>query len=51
MEFSAIIVWQNTTAVDIRINSFNVYPFMPDSIKKNKDKKTTVEINGFCVIV
>lgn len=32
MEFSAIIVWQNTTAVDAGINLFNAYPFMPDSI-------------------
>lgn len=51
MEFSAIIVWQNTTAVDARINSFNVYRFMPDSIwvqyfLKRKTRKSILEING-----
>lgn len=51
MEFSAIIVWQNTTAVDVGINSFNVYPFMPDSISmqyclKRKTWKSILEMNG-----
>lgn len=52
MEFSAIIVWQNTTAVDAGIKLFNVYPFMPDSIwvqyfKEKEKKKKSFGIEWF----